>query len=146
MLKEFSKIRSPSDKQSKEGDIDRNRHKGIFAGSLKDIFQLIIIINMVQNIENSFNPYFRKRSDLPNRCKGINCCGSEKYIKADGIIAIDNEIEINIKAPFFQLLKMNIVRRGLKTKKLILELAINPAKIDNMINCDIFFVLSNSVR
>ena len=44
---------------------------------------------MVQNIENSFNPYFRKRSDLPNRCKGINCCGSEKYIKADGIIAID---------------------------------------------------------
>ena len=52
MSKEFSKIRAPRDKQTREGDIDRNRHKGIFADSLQDIFQLIIIINMVQNIEN----------------------------------------------------------------------------------------------
>ena len=51
----------------------------------------------------------------------------------DGMDVVE-ALEKNINAPFFQLLKMNIVIRGLKTKKLILELAINPAKIDNMIN------------
>ena len=97
---------------------------------------------MVKNIANSFNPYFKRRSDLPNRCKGINCWGSEKYINADGIIAIDNEMVRNIKAPFFQLLTINRVSKGINIKKLILELAINPEKIDKKTNFEIFLVFS----
>ena len=145
-LKEFSKIRSPKDKQMREGDSDRNSDKGIFSDFLKHNVQLIKIIKIVINIANSFNPYFRKRLDFPNKCKGINCWGSEKYIKADGIIAIDIETIRNNKAPLFQLLKMNRIRRGIKTKKFILELAINPVKIDKIINFEISFVFNKSVK
>ena len=85
----------------REGDSERNSDKGIFSDFLKHNLQLIKIIKIVINIANSFNPYFRKRLDFPNKCKGINCWGSEKYIKADGIIAIDIETIRNNKKFIF---------------------------------------------